>query len=250
MLADRFAETDPKEALRFAEEAAVQARGWNQPHRALAMARARAVLVKLGRGDVGRKLIDEALKIIEDMKRDPATIWPAEAYGWLAVALAPRDPGAGQLLDRPGPAMMIYQCDWAGRSAGAAHIALCARRIGYPDMESVVMRVLAARPTDGRNASTERTRLGRAVAVSTVSLSVVDPEAARTVLDQLESRAGFDLAAEWSTREPWLIAFRAGPCRLDPTKRRLRDAILSETQRISKTRAHKRPKSEFSECCR
>ena len=69
------------------------------------------------------------------------------------------------------------------------------------------MRVIAARPTDGRNASTDRTRLVRAIAVSTVSLALVDPEAARTVLEQLESRAGFDLAAEWSTREPWLIAW-------------------------------------------
>ena len=69
------------------------------------------------------------------------------------------------------------------------------------------MRVIAARPTDGRGASTERTRLGRAIAVSTVTLALVDPEAARTVLEQLESRAGFDLAAEWSTREPWLIAW-------------------------------------------
>ena len=311
-LADRFAETDAKKALRFAEEAAVQARGLNQPDRALAMARAGAVLVKLGRVDVGRKLIeeaardaaqlpavnragfyrglisgilapydveralalvepiktenqegprnrariaaaiattdtkravelvetvggnafyhemartaiayqigrdhpDEAIKIIEDMKRDPATIWQAEAYGWLAVALAPRDRArANALIDR-ALAMMIFQRDWAGRSdwsggemAGAAHVALCARRIGYPDMESVVMRVIAARPTDGRGASTHRTRLGRAVAVSTVSLALVDPEAARTVLEQLESRAGFDLAAEWSTREPWLIAW-------------------------------------------
>jgi protocatechuate 3,4-dioxygenase beta subunit len=311
-LADRFAETDPKKALWFANEAAVQARGLNQPDRALAMARAGAVLVKLGRGDVGRKLIDEAardaaglpvvdragfyralvsgilapydveralalveplktenqegprnrariaaaiattntkravelvetvggnafyhetartaiayqigrdrpdeaIKIIEDMKRDPATIWQAEAYGWLAVALAPRDRArANSLIDRALD-MMIFQRDWAGRSAwsggemaGAAHVALCARRIGYPDMESVVMRVLAARPTAGRNASTERTRLGRAIAVSTVSLALVDPKAARTVLEQLEARGGFDLAAEWSTREPWLIAW-------------------------------------------
>jgi hypothetical protein len=91
--------------------------------------------------------------------------------------------------------------------AGAAHVALCARRIGYPDMESVVMKVIAARPTDGRNASTERTNLARAIAVSTVSLALVDPEAARTMLEQVESRAGFDLAAEWSTREPWLLAW-------------------------------------------
>jgi RNA polymerase sigma factor (sigma-70 family) len=311
-LADRFAETDPKKAQRFADEAAVQARGLNQPDRALAMARAGAVLAKLGRGDVGRKLIDEAgrdaaqlpvvnrarfyrglvsgilapydveralalvepiktenqegprnrariaaaiattntkravelvetvggnaffhemartaiayqigrdrpdeaIKIIEDMKRDPATIWQAEAYGWLAVALAPRDRARANSLIDQALAMMIDQRDWAGRSAwsggemaGAAHVALCARRIGYPDMESVVMRVIAARPTDGRNASSERTRLGRAIAVSTVTLALVDPEAARTVLEQLESLARFDLAAEWSTREPWLIAW-------------------------------------------
>jgi hypothetical protein len=284
----------------------------NQPDRALAMARAGAVLVKLGRGDVGRKLIDaaardasqlpvvnrasyyrglvsgilapydveralalvepiktenqeghrnlariaaaiattdtrravelvekvggnasyhemartaiayqigrdhpdEAIKIIEDMKRDPASIWQAEAFGWLAVALAPRDRSRAHALIDRALDMMIFQRDWAGRSAssggemaGAAHVALCARRIGYPDMESVIMRVIAARPTDGCNASAERTRMGRAIAVSTVSLALIDPEAARTVLEKLESRAGFDLAAEWSTREPWLIAW-------------------------------------------
>ena len=310
-LADRFAETDPKKALRFAEEAAVQARGLNQPDRALAMARAGAVLVKLGRGDVGRKLIDEAardaaqlpvvnragyyrglvsgilapydveralalvepiktenqegprnrariaaaiattdtkravelvetvggnafyhemartaiayqigrdrpdeaIKIIEDMKRDPATIWQAEAFGWLAVALAPRDRArANSLIDR-ALAMMIDQRDWAALGLvrrrdgrGRSCRPVCAR-IGYPDMESVVMRVIAARPTDGRNASSRADQPGRAIAVSTVSLALVDPEAARTVLEQLESRAGFDLAAEWSTREPWLIAW-------------------------------------------
>jgi hypothetical protein len=311
-LADRFAEADPRKAVRFAEEAAVQARGLNQPDRALAMARAGAVLAKLGRADVGRKLIeeaardaaqlptvnrasyyrglvsgilapydveralaliepirtenqeghrnrariaatiaatdtkraleivetvggnafyhemartaiayqigrdrpDEAIKIIEDMKRDPATIWQAEAFGWLAVALAPRDRArANSLIDR-ALGMMIDQRDWANRSAssggemaGAAHVALCARRIGYRDMESVIMRVLAARPGSGRNASSERTRPISAIAVSTVPLALIDPGAARTVLEQLERRGGFDPATEWSTREPWLVAW-------------------------------------------
>jgi hypothetical protein len=311
-LVDRFAETDPKKSLRFAEEAVVRARGLNQPDRALAMARAGAVLVKLGGADVGRKLIeeaardavglplvnhasyyrglvsgilapydvdralalikpiktehqegprnlariaaaiattdtkraveivetvggnaffheiartaiayrigrdhpDEAIKIIEDMKRDPATIWQAEAFGWLAVALAPRDRArAYSLIDRALD-MMIDQQDWAWRSAssggemaGAAHVALCARRIGYPDMESVVMRVIAARRSRGRDASSERTRLVHAIAVSTVSLALVDPDAARTVLEQIEARAGFDPATEWSTCEPWLVAW-------------------------------------------
>ncbi len=59
-LADRYAESAREKAVRFADEAAVQARGLNQPDRTLAMARAGAVLVTLGRPDVGRKLIEEA----------------------------------------------------------------------------------------------------------------------------------------------------------------------------------------------
>ena len=55
-LAERFAETDPKKAMLFADEAAVQARGLNQPERTVAMAQAGAVLVKLGRAEAGRKL--------------------------------------------------------------------------------------------------------------------------------------------------------------------------------------------------
>ncbi len=230
-LADRFAGSDRPKAIRFADEAVVQARGLNQPHRALAMARAGAVLVKLGRADVGRRLIDEAardaagfsparpapfyrglisgilapydveravalvksipaenqegprnlarisaaiattdtkravelvemahgpaffhemartaiayqigrdrpdeaIKIIEGMTRDFSPIWQAEAFGWLAVALAPRDrQRANSLIDRALD-LMIDQQDWGNRSAssggemaGAAHVALCA----------------------------------------------------------------------------------------------------------------------------
>ena len=162
---------------------------------------------------IGRDRPDEAIQIIEGHEARPV-----HDLAGRGVRLAGRGPGAARparansLIDR-ALAMMIDERDWAGldrsggEMAGAAHVALCARRIGYPDMESVVMRVIAARPTGGRNASGERTSMGRAIAVSTVSLALVDPGAARTVLEQLESRAGFDLAAEWSTREPWLIAW-------------------------------------------
>ena len=59
-LAERFADEDRAKALRFAEESAVQARAMDQPDRAGALANAGAVLVRLGRDDAGRKLIEEA----------------------------------------------------------------------------------------------------------------------------------------------------------------------------------------------
>ena len=71
------------------------------------------------------------------------------------------------------------------------------------------MRVIAARPTEGRNASAERTRLGRAIAVSTVSLALVDPAAARTVLEQLESRARVRPCRR--VEHPRAVADRLGP---------------------------------------
>ncbi len=316
-LADRFAVSDPKKALVFATEAAVQARGLNQPDRTIALARSGAVLVKLGRADSGRKLIDEAARdaaqlptlnwsgncraqtarivanfdadralaiiepfkvqdnnwwhslaadiavaiarthtprasalldtvggpgfdheraitaiayqigrdrpdeaiaIIEGMKRPhfPATIFQAEAFGWLAVALAPRDKGrACALIDR-ALAMMIDQqnpyrqsASSGGEMAGAAHVAACARRIGYPDMESVIMRVLATHPPrgNGRGASGDAASFVRSVAISAVPLAVLDPAAARTVLEQLEARVPLDPASHWHTSAPWLVAW-------------------------------------------
>ena len=80
-LADRFAETDPKKAMPFAEEAAVQARGLNQPDRPVAMAQAGAVLVKLGRADAGRKLIDEAA-------RDAAQLGTKDRAGYYRALVA------------------------------------------------------------------------------------------------------------------------------------------------------------------
>src|SRR5262249_22349945 len=110
---------------------------------------------RLARTEIAYKLgaehPDEAIKIIEGIKLEPPWLarWRAEAFGWLAVALAPRDrPRAFGLIDR-ALAMMIDRRKWTGRGtemAAAARIAICARRIGYPDMESVIMRVTAVRP--------------------------------------------------------------------------------------------------------
>ncbi len=309
-LADRFAETDPKKAILFANEAAVRSRGLNQPDRTLAMAWAGAVLTKVGRADVGRKLIDEAahdaaqlgtenragyyrglvaqvlapfdlkralalietiqdeneakdryramiataiattdtnqaialvekvggrafyhelarteiaykigadhpdeaIKVIAGMKREPRwdPRWQAEAFGWLAVALAPRDrTRAYGLIDR-ALAMMLDHRDWAGSDnemAAAARIAVCARRIGYPDMESVIMRVMAAWPIGERHASSDRARQIQSILEAAVPLALIDPGAARTVLEQIAARGGLDPITLWNTREPWLTAW-------------------------------------------
>ena len=57
--------------------------------------------------------------------------------------------------------------------AGAAQIAVCARGRCYPDMESAIMKVIAARPRRPA-ASDDRTTSSR-LAVSTVSLALVHP---------------------------------------------------------------------------
>ena len=152
-IAAAIAKTDTKRAVKLVETVGGNAYFHEMARTAIAY-------------QIGRNHPDDAIRIIRDMKRDPGTIWQAEAFGWLAVALAPRDRARANGLIDQALAMMIFERDWASRSAwsggemaGAAHVALCARRIGYPDMESVVMRVIAARPTDSRNASTERTSL-------------------------------------------------------------------------------------------
>ncbi len=97
-LADRFTDTDPKKALRFAEEAAVQSRGLNQPDRALAMARAGAVLVKLSRADAGRKLIDDGAR---DASQLPIVARAGFYRGLVAGILAPYDVDRALALIEP-----------------------------------------------------------------------------------------------------------------------------------------------------
>ena len=145
---------------------------------------------------IGADRPDEAIKIIEGMKREPrwAARWQAEAFGWLAVALSPRDRArAFGLIDR-ALAMMIDHRDWAGpddEMAAAARIAVCARRIGYPDMESVIMRVMAARPGGERNASSDRDRL---IAVDHGGRGPAGPDRPRRGPD----RPRADRSAEWA----------------------------------------------------
>ena len=100
---------------------------------------------------------DEALKIVEEMNEDQALQYKAEALGWLAVALAKTDSKRAVGLIDQALALLIdeaptgrYWRSSGGPEMAAARVALCARRMGYPDMDSVIARVLATRPSPGQ----------------------------------------------------------------------------------------------------
>jgi hypothetical protein len=154
---------------------------------------------------------DEAIKIVKGIKRNRwTTKWQAGAFGWLAVALAPRDRArACSLIDR-SLAMTIDNRDWMGpgdEMAVAASVAACARQIGYPDMESAIMRVMVARSSEPPYPSSDRTTLIERCTTASVPLALIDTGAVRTVLETFGGRGGLDPATLWNTRGPWLTAW-------------------------------------------
>jgi hypothetical protein len=192
------ATTDTKRALALADS--VTGRGFDRE-------RARTAIAYR----IGRDRPDEAIRIIEGIKRDRwEHEWQAGAFGWLAVALAPRDRArAFGLIDRALTLVIDVQ-DWMGSDdemAVAARVVGCARRIGYPDMDGAIFRVLAARPAESGNASIDRGRHLQRLLEAAIPLALLDPSAARSVLEQVEARGGFDPLTLWSTRESWLIAW-------------------------------------------
>jgi hypothetical protein len=94
-----------------------------------------------------------------------------------------------------------------GETSRAARVAICARRIGYPDMESVIMRVMAARHNESHGWRSDHDNALASLAVSAVPLALVDPGAARSLLEQVESRGGIAHDAQWDVREAWRNAW-------------------------------------------
>jgi hypothetical protein len=166
--------------------------------------------------DVAYKLAadrpDEAVRIAEGMKGDGAAKYQAEAFGWLATAIASRDPARARALIDRALAMPLERPDEFGifsafgaGTASAAWIATCARRIGYPDMDSVIGRVLATRSAGhGRDPSLDI----EATTIAAEALALTDPGAARRVLHDIEARSRqgpTDL--DRITRNRWLPAW-------------------------------------------
>jgi hypothetical protein len=140
----------------------------------------------------GAQRPDEALKIIERMNDDQSLSYKAEALGWLAVSSSRHQPKlAFSLIDRALTLLIDRQEaaeNWresGGADVSAARVAMCARRIGYPDMGSVLARVLAARPSGAR------TPFGKVNATASAALLLLlDPSVAREVLLQAETSVG------------------------------------------------------------
>ena len=165
---------------------------------------------------IGADRPDEAIKIIEGIEARPVgPRWQAEAFGWLAVALAPRDrTRAFALIDR-ALAMMIDNRDWVGRAGrrdgrGRPHRRLCAAdrlpRHGERDHAG------DGGPAQRRARRVQRPRrLIESITVAAVPLALIDPGAARTVLEQIEAQGGLDPTTP--VERPRALADRLGPGR-------------------------------------
>ena len=159
---------------------------------------------------VAAKRPQEAVGLIDAMDEDQqADKFRAEAWGWLAVVLAPRDPKSAQtLIDRSlalhltKPESFRSWSNYGGSPVFAAWTARQALTAGYPDMHSVVMRVLATREEND-----PVRRLEATVAVALV-LSFSDPATSRQLLRSVEPFSDLIGSGHSNTRRAeWLLAW-------------------------------------------
>src|SRR5262249_18053457 len=134
---------------------------------------------------------EDAVHLVDDIRKDPKI--QAEAYGWLAVAIAPQDKKlAWSLIDR---SLAQYRDNlqtfrswgnYGGASTLAARIVGQARTVGYPDLDSVVARVLTTRLVGNDDTPVRVTESHVATALV---LALADPATARQLLEALEPRS-------------------------------------------------------------
>ena len=146
-----------------------------------------AIAYELARDDV-----NAALALIDER---PFTAMgaKAEALSWLALAAAKRDkPRAWRLIDHAFEICLDHPENGnvgfnGGRPFNAARIALKAQKIGYPDMPSVVDRVLAVRSTP-QEVSSAVMRVESTLMVARL-LALIEPPLARELLVSIERDA-------------------------------------------------------------
>jgi hypothetical protein len=209
MLAISMARTDARTALALVDEMS-RDRGSYRPLTQMAIARR-----------VAERDPAEAVRILDSIDdADYKTRYQAEGLAHVAVVVAARDRKlAWSLIDRnlalylDQPEAWRAWSNYGGRSVFAAWSAGQAQAIGYPDMASVVARVLACRPTEA-DAHSPAHRLETLVRMAKV-LALIDPAAARDMLEVVAPRSdllgtgysGFD-------HQDWLLA----RCLADPER--------------------------------
>ncbi|HLJ94844.1 MAG TPA: sigma-70 family RNA polymerase sigma factor, partial [Gemmataceae bacterium] len=151
-----------------------------------------------------------AVRIVNSIQGDAKV--KAEAYSWVAVAVAPRDKKlADSLIDR---SLAIYVDEseklrsWSnngGPSVFAARVAGLAQKIGYPDMESIIARVLAVRQT---NYYESPARVIESHLATAMILALTDPATARQILHAIEPQsAAIGTGYSSIRRRYWLPAW-------------------------------------------
>ena len=172
-LVEPFRDADDKDRYTGFVAVAIAA---TDPDRAVALADAmhgRSTMPDMVRTEIacriGAEHPDRAVRIIEGMKSFAADKMQAEAFAWLAVAVAPRDRARAVALidralalpvDRPREVPELDQ--FRRRDGGGRPHRRRARHAGYPDMDSVIMRVMATRTSPGgRDSSTPPWRSNR-----------------------------------------------------------------------------------------
>jgi hypothetical protein len=133
----------------------------------------------------------EAVRLVENTPSDYGReeLTKAAAFGWLATAIAAKDPKlAHRLIDRAFT-IELHPSDptqyLAGeRAALPALLSVHARMAGYPDMESVICRVLATRVTMKNTWSPVAVQ--ESSVASALFLALVDRPLAKEMLQAVE----------------------------------------------------------------
>jgi protocatechuate 3,4-dioxygenase beta subunit len=168
--------------------------------------------------EVAQTRPDEALRILDELCGQSASYrdgerTKAEALGWVAVAIAPRDSKrAWALIDQAMELCLEpsrngdFGGGRGGRPTRAAVLALQAQQTGYPDLESVVHRVLASRMTTKDSHSP--TSVAESHVMMAMILAMVDPATAKEVLQSLEPQlAAIGSGGTGIGRDEWFKAW-------------------------------------------
>ncbi len=113
----------------------------------------------------------------------------ASTLGWVDEAIGPNDRALGcSLIDRAFDVLMaadeeqFWSDAYGGCPTAAGFLAMQAQQIGYLDMQSVVNRALACRPSKQQSPASIESRVTVAA-----FLALVDPQTARGILDRIET---------------------------------------------------------------